>query len=58
MRSRSAIGVKNGRAKLNPSKVQAIRKSKESIILLAKRYKVDRKTIKKVKLHQTWKHVV
>ncbi len=55
---RSATGVKNGRAKLNPSKVQVIRKSKESIILLARRYKVDCKTIKKVKLRQTWKHVI
>jgi hypothetical protein len=57
-RKRTAVGTRNGRSKLNPLKVRAIRKSKRVITELARHYGVDPKVIRDVKARKTWKHII
>jgi hypothetical protein len=57
-RNRNAVGIRNGRSKLNPSKVRAIRKSKATNAALAQQYGVDPTAIKCARIRQTWKRVI
>lgn len=56
-RCRSASGVRNGRAKLTPESVAAIRASPATHTELAGRYGVDRKTIRLIRAGVIWKAV-
>lgn len=51
------IGEKNGRAKLTKSGVQEIRASSESGPVLARRFKVSRTQIYRVRSRESWGHV-
>lgn len=58
-RNRSAIGVDNGRSKLNEDDVRFIRKCQDkNNTELGKMFNVDRKSIRNVKDFITWQHVV
>ena len=52
----TAIGEKNGRAKLSPNQVLHIRSSGESQRNLALRYGVSRRTIRAVISRENWSH--
>jgi hypothetical protein len=54
---RFAIGVRNGRAKLNPDKVREIRQSNEGHKALARQYGVDAKLIRMVLAGKIWQSV-
>jgi len=56
-RGRSAIGIKNGRAKLSESDVEFIRSSDQSCYALEKVFGVNRKAIANARNRKTWKHV-
>lgn len=57
-RGRSAVGVRNGRAKLTENAVRVIRALEEiSITALSRSFGVDRKTIRQVRQGKTWRHV-
>lgn len=51
-------GEENGRSKLKRADVIAIRNSKGSCRLLGMRYKVDPKTISRIKTGDTWRHLL
>jgi len=55
LRGRSATHERHGRAKLTMEKAREIRASSEPIAVLAKRYSVDRKLIRQIRLHEIWK---
>jgi hypothetical protein len=54
-RGRQARGERNHRALLTAADVRAIRRSDESSVMLARRYKVSQTTIAKVRKYQSWK---
>jgi len=57
-RGRSAIGEKNGRAKLTEAQVRAIRQaSGRTGASLARQHQVDRKVIHNIRHRKSWKHV-
>ena len=57
-RGRSAKGEKNGRAKLTGQQVKEMRSNKkDSQTSLAKKYRVSRRTIFKIKNNRTWRHL-
>ncbi len=56
-RNRSAIGINNGRSKLNENNIREIRKSELSNLQLSKIFNVDRKAIYDIRNFNTWKHV-
>ena len=56
-RCNSVYGEKNGRAKFTEKQILEIRKSKELLIVLAKRFNVSYSTIQKIKNRKTWKHI-
>lgn len=57
-RNRSAIGSRNGRAKLTEGRVRKIRRNNvETISGLSREYKVSRRLIKLIKDNKCWKHV-
>lgn len=55
---RFAIGVRNGRAKLDEDKVRQIRRSGLGSKVLGRMFDVDPKAIRAIKKGITWKHVV
>lgn len=57
-KGRSAKGIVNGRAKLTDAIVRTIRQSNETTAELARRYKVDFKSVDRARKKQTWKHVI
>lgn len=50
-------GQENFQTKLNDDVVREIRRSKETNVVLAKRYGVAANTIRMIKVRQTWRHV-
>jgi HNH endonuclease len=56
-RNRSAVGENNGRAILNDTCVEHIRRSKFSTAALASHYEVHEDTIRAVREGRTWKHI-
>jgi len=54
-RAASKRGELNGRAKLTEEQVAEIRKSHESLFVLARRYGVSKVTIKKIHYNISWK---
>ena len=57
-RGRSAVGSRNGRAKLTEDQAKAIKGlDLISVSLLARVFDVDRKTIRQIRQGKTWKHV-
>ena len=57
VRDRSAIGVRNGRARLSENDVMVIRASRRSNSEMAKAYGVNHSTISAIRLRLSWKHV-
>jgi hypothetical protein len=57
LRGRSAIGINNGRSKLNEKQVKEIRNSNDKTKFLANKYKVDTRAIYAIRNFLTWKHV-
>lgn len=56
-RGRSAVGVKNGRAKLTEDQVREIRNSTKPKMALARDYGVNQKVIFDIKRKNTWRHI-
>ncbi len=56
-RNRMAKGEKQGFAKLTEKQVIDIRKSIESLSVIAKKYNVGNSTIWNIKHRKTWKHI-
>ena len=56
-KGRSAIGGRNGRAKLNEDMIREIRNDNRPPAQIARHYNVDRTTIVHIKTGRTWKHV-
>lgn len=52
-----ARGLRNGRAKLNPVAVRAIRADPRPCAAIGKDYGVSRTTVRDIKTGQTWAHV-
>lgn len=50
-------GTANGRSKLTPEQVRAIRMSYDTHALLARRYSVSATTIQNIRNHRLWSHV-
>ena len=57
IRGRSAVGSKNGRAKLTEEQVLEIIRSDESHAALARRYSIDPNVIAKIRRGRIWRHV-
>ncbi len=56
-RNRSSIGIKRYCAKLTEKDVLEIRQSKETLVILAKRFNVSFGNISHIKNHKKWKHI-
>ncbi len=54
---RHAFGKRNGHSKLTVSKARKIRASKDSLLNLAKQYKVGVATIWQIRIGKTWRHI-
>jgi hypothetical protein len=57
-RNRSAVGEKNGRAKLTVEQVREIRNSRDGVASLARKYGVSPRLIKLVRDRKVWKTVL
>ena len=53
----AARGEKNGRSKLTEKQVLEIRESKDTQVVLAKRYHISRSHISNVRNRKMWKHI-
>lgn len=56
-KGRQARGTVNGRAKLVPEQVIAIRADERPLMEIAAEYGVDRSTIRDIKTRKNWKHL-
>lgn len=57
-RNRSAVGIRNGRSKLNERQVLEIFENTSSCYKLGKIYNVDPKTIRNIKNKKIWKNLL
>jgi hypothetical protein len=53
----NAIGIRNGKSKLNEDQVKEIIFSNEPSLSICKKYNVAASTIRAVRLKQNWKHI-